>query len=245
MKVKFRDVYHIPLEIYMSHKYWFPPCHGADTISATANADGGFTTLTAICGRYGWSHELIKKASKECNLAGEVAIVTEVKPTLLLVPKTNGKEDVTYLIEDLIEAANEIGTKILNFTHYGFSPRKKYPRREWASIFHTMTNHRTKSTIQEICWDVDYRRRESLINIMYEELCNKSAYTVGRIGWAEEYHYNCSRCQQDFVLDPWLGKLITEGETEVEIALCHDCQKKLCRNEWFPFYSPKPKELCH
>ena len=90
MKVMFRNVYHIPLEIYMSHKYWFPPCHGADTISATANADGGFTTLTAIRGRYGWSDELIKKASKECNLAGEVAIVTEVKPTLLLVPKTNG-----------------------------------------------------------------------------------------------------------------------------------------------------------
>ena len=38
---------------------------------------------------------------------------------------TNGKEDVTYLIEDLIEAANKIGTKILNFTHYGFSPRKE------------------------------------------------------------------------------------------------------------------------
>ena len=233
MKVKFRHVRHR-----------FPPYPRADTISATANTNDS-TTLNAIRRHYGWSDELIKKASKECNLAGEVAIVTEVKPTLLLVPKTNGKEDVTYLIEDLIEAANEIGTKILNFTHYGFSPRKKYPRREWASIFHTMTNHRTKSTIQEICWDVDYRRRESLINIMYEELCNKSAYTVGRIGWAEEYHYNCSRCQQGFVLDVFLGKLITEGETEVEIALCHDCQKKLCRNEWFPFYSPKPKELCH
>ena len=33
------------------------------------------------------------------------------------------------------------------------------------------------------------------------------------------------------------------GETEVEIALCYDCQRKLCRNEWLPFYSPKPKEL--
>ena len=165
MKVTFRNVYHIPLEIYMSHKYWFPPCHGADTISATANANGGFTTLTAIRGRYGWSDELIKKASKACNLAGEVAIVTEVKPTLLLVPKTNGKEDVTYLIEDLIAAANKIGTRILNFTHYGFSPRKKYPRKELESIIRTMSNHRTKSTIEEICWDVDFRRWKSLDNV--------------------------------------------------------------------------------
>ena len=164
MKVKFRDVYHIPLETYMSHKYWFPPCHGADTISATANTNDS-TTLNAIRRHYGWSDELIKKASKECNLAGEVAIVTEVKPTLLLVPKTNGKEDVTYLIEDLIAAANKIGTRILSFTHYGFSPRRKYPRRELESIIRTMTDHRTKSTIQEIWWDVDFRRWKSLDNI--------------------------------------------------------------------------------
>ena len=99
MKVKFRHV---------SHR--FPPYSRADTISATANTND-FTTLNAIRRHYGWSEELIQKASKACNLAGEVAIVTEVKPTLLLVPKTNGKEDVTYLIKDLIEAANEIGTK--------------------------------------------------------------------------------------------------------------------------------------
>ena len=221
----------------------FTPYPEADTISATANTND-FTTLSAICQRYGWSKELIKKASKSCNLAGEVAIVTQVKPTLLLIPKTNGKDDVTYLTEDLIAAANEIGTKILNFTHYGFSPRKKYPRRELESLFHTISNHRTKSTIQKICWGVDYRRWESLNDIMPMELRNMSDYTLARAWDATAYHYDCSRCQQVFPLDVFLSRLLNLGETEVEIALCPDCQQKLCPNVWLPFYAPDLRN-CH
>ena len=179
----------------------FTPYPEADTISATANTND-FTTLSAICQRYGWSKELIKKASKSCNLAGEVAIVTEVKPTLLLVPKTNGKDDVTYLIEDLIAAANKIGTKILNFTHYRFSPRKKYPRRELESLFLRISIHRTISTIQKIFWGVDYRRWRSLNDIMPIELRNMSDYTPTPSRVGKKYYYDCSRCQQVFDTPP-------------------------------------------
>ena len=52
------------------------------------------------------------------------------------------------------------------------------------------------------------------------------------------YRYNCSRCEQEFELDVFLSKLIAEGDTEVEIALCHECQQKLRLNDWLTFYPP-------
>jgi DNA-directed RNA polymerase subunit RPC12/RpoP len=85
----------------------------------------------------------------------------------------------------------------------------------------------------------------SLNDIMSMELRNMSDYTVARNWSAVEYHYNCSRCQQDFVLDGSLSRLITEGETEVETALCHDCQQKLLqRFAAIPFYPPDYRS-CH
>jgi len=52
------------------------------------------------------------------------------------------------------------------------------------------------------------------------------------------YRYNCSRCEQEFELDVFLSKLIAEGDTEVELALCHDCMEKLCSHLMLPFYAP-------
>ena len=52
------------------------------------------------------------------------------------------------------------------------------------------------------------------------------------------YRYNCSRCEKEFELDVFLSRLITMGETEVELALCHECQHKLCPNVWLTFYAP-------
>ena len=39
-------------------------------------------------------------------------------------------------------------------------------------------------------------------------------------------------------MDVFLSRLITMGETEVELALCHECQHKLCPNVWLTFYAP-------
>ena len=58
------------------------------------------------------------------------------------------------------------------------------------------------------------------------------------------YRFNCSRCEQEFELDVFLSRLVNLGETEVEIALCLDCQQKLCPNVWLPFFAPDLRN-CH
>ena len=85
MKIEFREVTHQFDETHMGHKIFFHPCYETDTISATANT-WGFTPLTAIARYFGWDSKFIHKASEECNARNEVAIVTQVEPTLILVP---------------------------------------------------------------------------------------------------------------------------------------------------------------
>ena len=132
MKIEFREVTHQFDETYMGHKIFFHPCYETDTISATANT-GGFTPLTAIARYFGWDSKFIHKASEECNARNEVAIVAQVEPTLILVPKTREKEKVRFLINDLLDAASEIGSKILHFTHFGFT-QTEYPENELQMI---------------------------------------------------------------------------------------------------------------
>ena len=136
MKIEFRETKHIYDEVYMGHKIFFHPCYETDTISATANT-GGYTPLTAIARQFGWDRELIKQAAESCNARNEVAIVREVKPTLLLVPKTKtmAPEKVKFLTKDLLDAASKNGSEILHFTHFGFT-QGEYPEKEFQIILH-------------------------------------------------------------------------------------------------------------
>lgn len=60
------------------------------------------------------------------------------------------------------------------------------------------------------------------------------------------YRFNCSRCEQEFELDIFLSRLVTLGETEVEIALCSNCEKKLGLTTWLPLLLIDPHLLsCH
>lgn len=66
MEIIFREMLHTYHEVVMGHKLWFSESIESDVISATANIDG-FTPLTAISRRYGWSNDLLIAASAQCN----------------------------------------------------------------------------------------------------------------------------------------------------------------------------------
>lgn len=163
MEIIFRAISHSRDEIAMGHKIWFPESVESDVISATANSNG-FTPLTAIARRYNWGRDLIEAASNQCNSRGEIAVIREVRPTLLLVPSTNGKVETSFLINDLINAANQIKADVLNFTHYGFM-QNKLPIIEIKSILKLLLDPDLKSSIRVVVWDIDFRFRREMVDL--------------------------------------------------------------------------------
>lgn len=163
MEIIFREMPHTYDEVVMGQKLWFLGSIESDAISATANSYG-FTPLTAIARRYGWDCDSVERASRECNRNGEVAIINDVKPRLLLVPKTKGKSEVAFLIDDLIAAANAINVDVLSFTHYGFV-QNKLPKEEVNSILKVMMSPQTKSTIRVVVFDIDFRFKKEMITL--------------------------------------------------------------------------------
>ena len=149
MEICFNVVRHIFDEVEMGHKIFFRPCDDADAISATANTRG-FTPLTAIVRWYQWDRELIQKAAEECNLLNKVIIVEQVKPTLLLVPKTREVSDVARLSENLIESASQLDCKILHFTHFGFT-QGRYPALETQTIM-LVLGYYTNPSVDDFVW---------------------------------------------------------------------------------------------
>ena len=150
-------------EIVMGHKIWFPESIESDTISATANSDG-FTPLTAIVRNYDWNKELVEAASTQCNSRGQIAIVKEVKPTLLLVPSTKGNGNTEFLITDLVKAANAVTADVLNFTHFGFV-QNKLPVNEIESILKVMLDKNLTTTVRVVVWDIDFRFKDDIVNL--------------------------------------------------------------------------------
>ena len=150
-------------EVVMGHKIWFPESIESDVISATANSEG-FTPLTAIARKYDWDRQLVEAASAQCNSRGQIAIVKEVKPTLLLVPSTKGNGNTEFLIKDLIKAANAVSADVLNFTHFGFV-QNKLPVKEVESILNFMIDKSLVSSVRVVVWDIDFRFKKEMVNL--------------------------------------------------------------------------------
>ena len=150
-------------EVVMGHKIWFPESIESDVISATANSEG-FTPLTAIARKYDWDRQLVEAASAQCNSRGQIAIVKEVKPTLLLVPSTKGNGNTEFLIKDLIKAANAVSADVLNFTHFGFV-QNKLPVKEVESILNFMMDKSLVSSVRVVVWDIDFRFKNEMVNL--------------------------------------------------------------------------------
>lgn len=142
-----------------------------DAISATANADG-FTVLGAIASGFNWDRNILNHAADECNKSGQVVIVNQLKPTLLLVPKTRANMNVSAVTKDLIDAANALGLKKLNFTHY-LLVLNKLPKNEITEILTYLLNPNLVTTLETIYWDIDTRYKAE-INSIYEKIANNS-----------------------------------------------------------------------
>jgi hypothetical protein len=170
MEIIFRAIYNQPDETELGHKIWHRESLLLDAVSATANT-GGFTPLTAIARFFDWDRDLINAASSQCNAVGQIAVIKEVNPLLLLVPKTDGRKDETFLINDLIAAANATSTEVLSFTHFGFI-QNKLPELEIRSILGVLMNPDLKTTIRVLVWDIDLRHRVEMMRI-YDEYKKK------------------------------------------------------------------------
>lgn len=140
-------------EIEMGHCLWFYKAPESAAISATANW-GGFTTLNALSRAFDWDGDLIMAASNECNSRDEVAVVTEVTPLLLLVPKTKAARGPQRLVEDLFAAAEEVGIKKLHLTHFGFL-QTKVSVIEVKKVLLTLLTLNTK--VDTVYLDIDSR----------------------------------------------------------------------------------------
>lgn len=163
MEILFRPIQHDPMEIIMGQAIWFSPINGIDGISATANTEG-FTPLTSIANSYEWDGNLIRKATHECNAKAQIAIVKQVKPTLLLVPKTKGNSDTEFLIQDLISAINEIKIENLHFTHYGFIQNNCISK-EITSVLNSLRTSSHKSNLKKLTIDIDERKIKDVLKI--------------------------------------------------------------------------------
>ena len=159
MKFIFRVHVHTEGEIQMGHKLGFSGLQGVDAVSATANHDG-FTPLTAAARIYGWDRDLITRASQQCNDRKEVAIVHQVTPTLLLVPKVTGKTSYKYTVEgcaiDLLMAAKHLKIKSLHFTHFGFMQSHKVAE-DFRKVLEIFLNPLNDMPLEEVIWEIDYR----------------------------------------------------------------------------------------
>jgi hypothetical protein len=163
MEIIFREMPHSYDEVVMGHKLWFPESIESDVISATANVNG-FTPLNAIARRYNWNNAMISSASQQCNSRYEIAVISELKPTLLLVPSTQGDGDTGFLVKDLVNAANAVNADVLNFTHFGFI-QNRLPKNEITTILDYFMDPSVKSSIRVIVWDIDFRFKKEMIDI--------------------------------------------------------------------------------
>ena len=166
MKITFRVHVHTEDEIHIGHKLGFSGIAGVDAVSATANVEG-FTPLNAAARSYGWDRDLIAAASTQCNERKEVAIVHQLTPTLLLVPRIVGKASYKYTVEgcaiDLLMAAKHLKIKRLHFTHFGFMQSSK-AEPDFKSILEIFLNPLIELPLEELIWEIDFRGLRLLKN---------------------------------------------------------------------------------
>lgn len=146
-----------PWDEKIGHKTHFEFARGVDGISATANMSG-FTVLNSIKMHFGWDHDTIVRASDECNRRDEVAVLSQLTPTLFLVPKTrfDDKEKSAFYIRDLLNAVSHVGIKRLQFTHYAFSSALMFDE-EIHEVMTNLVDPALETSLNEIVFDADHR----------------------------------------------------------------------------------------
>jgi hypothetical protein len=144
-------------ELHMRHKYWFDYFPGCDGISASANMDG-FTVLNAIKMRFGWDTDLIRQAADTCNEKDEIAILDRLTPKLFIVPRTKVDDPVKsrFYMTDLLAAADAVGIRELQFSHYSFTDHLGF-KREWETVLEMIYYQQTTAKLDHLVLDIDAR----------------------------------------------------------------------------------------
>lgn len=166
IKIRKRAVFHAPDELEMGHKLWFEHVVDCDAISATANM-GGFTVLNAIKMRFGWDTDMLKKASSACNERDEIAVLSELTPKLLLVPRTriDDPSRSQFYIDDLFAAVDAVGVKRLQFTHYSFMDHLGFEG-EVEVVLRQIFSDDVDTTLEQLVFEADHRVVDNIVNML-------------------------------------------------------------------------------
>lgn len=141
----------------------FIPSIESDTMTVTANPVG-MAPLQIISSKFNWNSLRVHHAATRVNRFSKVAVLRDLKPKLILVPRTTGGKDASKLMDDLLEAAESVQSEVLNFTHYGYI-QEKLPEVEVESVFKKLSESNQKSSIRVVIWDIDSRYLKDVKNL--------------------------------------------------------------------------------
>jgi L-ascorbate metabolism protein UlaG (beta-lactamase superfamily) len=127
----------------------------------------GMSPLDIISGKFNWNQLRVRHAATRANRFSKVAVLRDLKPKLILVPRTNGRQDASALMDEMLEAAEAIDSEVINFTHYGFV-QDRLPKIEVNSVMLKLSEINGKSKIRVVIWDIDSRYVKE-INALYQE----------------------------------------------------------------------------
>ncbi len=142
------------------HFVGFTPSIESDTITVTANL-GISSPFEQINCRFNWNRIRVHHAATRVARFSKLAVLQDLNPKLILIPKTRGNEDVSIMIEELIKAAESIGSEIINFTHYGYI-REKLPKIELESVFSKLSEASRQTSLRVIIFDIDARFQKEI-----------------------------------------------------------------------------------
>jgi hypothetical protein len=135
------------------HFVGFTPSIESDTITITANL-GISSPFEQISCKFNWNRIRVHHAATRVARFSKLAVLQDLNPKLILIPKTSGNEDVSVIIDELIEVAESIGSEIINFTHYGYI-RENLPKIELESVFKKFSEVKRKTSARVIIFDID------------------------------------------------------------------------------------------
>lgn len=144
----------------------FWPSIESDTMTVTANPMG-MSPLQVITSKFNWNSLRVHHAATRVNRFSKVAVLRDLKPKLILVPRTRGEKDASELMDDLLEAVKSVESEVLNFTHYGYV-QEKLPMVEVESVFKKLSEIKNSTSIRVVIWDID-SRYQAEIKGMYEK----------------------------------------------------------------------------
>lgn len=154
------------------------PSIESDTMTVTANPMG-MAPLQIIKSKFSWNSLRVHHAATRVNRFTKVAVLRDLKPKLILVPRTTGGKDASGLMDDLLEAAESVQSEVLNFTHYGYV-QEKLPAVEIESVLRKLSEIKNKTSIRVVIWDID-SRYQTEIKGMYEKYFTKSFDCEGAV----------------------------------------------------------------